>query len=457
MNLVKINDRVFREYDIRGIYGDDLSEDVAYTLGRSFGTYIKKYHQNTVVVGHDNRVSSPILSNGLIKGIIDSGSNVIDVGLVTTPMFYFARKYFSIPTAVMITASHNPSEYNGFKISFENIGNAYGDTIKEFGKFTNQLVFDNGHGSVTKKDIKEAYLNLLESSLSIKDNNLKVVVDLGNGTSSVVVADIMKRLNLDCVILNEKKDLSIPTEYLDPSVKEKMMELSQKVVEYHAQIGIGLDGDADRIGVVDENGYILTTEEYMVIMYRYLNDKLKNRSALFDVKCGMTLTDELKKLNIKPVMNRTGNSYQNLKMQTGDFDFGGEYSGHVFFRDKWIGTDDGLYAGLRMIEVMSNTNKKLSELRGGLSKVYGTPEIKVLVREDNKFAIVEKIKEAAYKLNVKVNDIDGVRIELDDSWILVRASNTGPNLTVRIESRDEDKMNSLKEKVLNYIDELKNN
>ena len=143
MNLVKINDRVFREYDIRGIYGDDLSEDVAYTLGRSFGTYIKKYHQNTVVVGHDNRVSSPILSNGLIKGIIDSGSNVIDVGLVTTPMFYFARKYFSIPTAVMITASHNPSEYNGFKISFENIGNAYGDTIKEFGKFTNQLVFDN--------------------------------------------------------------------------------------------------------------------------------------------------------------------------------------------------------------------------------------------------------------------------------------------------------------------------
>lgn len=451
MKIVKVNEHIFREYDLRGIYGEDLSSDVAYTLGRSFGTYIKKYQEKTVIVGHDNRTSSPILSSSLIKGIIDSGSNVIDIGLVTTPMFYFARKHFNISTGVMITASHNPSEYNGFKISFEKIGNAYGPMIKDFGIFTNNHQFAEGNGKKEERDIKKDYLQLLKNSLNLGEDKPKVIVDLGNGTASVVVEDALKMLNLEYVILNEKKDLSIQTEYLDPSVHEKMQYLSKMVKELHGDIGIGLDGDADRIGVVDETGYILNTEEYMIIMYRYLNNNLKVRKALYDVKCGMALTDELKRLNIEPVMNRTGNSYQNMKMQEGNFDFGGEYSGHVFFRDKWIGTDDGLYNGLRMIEVMSNTKKKLSELKSNISTVYGTEEIKIKVTEENKFAIVNTIKEEAKKFNVKVIDIDGVRIELDDSWILIRASNTGPNLTVRIESRSKDKLEMLKEKVLNYL------
>ncbi|MBP5684434.1 MAG: phosphomannomutase/phosphoglucomutase, partial [Bacilli bacterium] len=415
MELVKINERIFREYDIRGIYGEDLSSDVAYTLGRSYGTFMKRYQQDTVIVGHDNRTSSPILNEAFIQGVNDSGSNVIDLGLVTTPMFYFARKYFQIPTGVMITASHNPSEYNGFKTSFEPIGNAYGELIKEFGIFTNEHKFDTGEGTKKTFNIHDEYLKLINNSISLGTWKPKVVVDLGNGTASVIVKDALEMLGLEYVILNEKKDLSQRTEYLDPSIKDKMVELSNKVKELGYDIGIGLDGDADRIGIVASNGYILGAEEYMIIMYRYLNNKLKNRKALFDVKCGYSLIDELKKLDILPVMNRTGNSYQNKAMQEGDFDFGGEYSGHVFFRDKWIGSDDGLYGGLRMIEVMSNTNKPLTELLEGIEKVYGSPEIKVKVTDENKFDIVNKVKEEALNKGYKIIDIDGVRIELENT------------------------------------------
>ena len=453
MKIVEVNEQIFREYDIRGIYGEDLSEDVAYTVGRSFGTYVKKYGEKKVVIGRDNRTSSPILSEAMIKGILESGTDVVNIGMVTTPMFYFAKKLLKLPAGIMITASHNPSEYNGFKTSFEAFGNAYGKMIKDFGIFTNRFQFDEGSGTEEKVDISEDYIRQVEKSVDFDGKKPRVVVDLGMGVASTIVSRVMDRLGFDYVTINEKKDLSVRSEYGDPSVKEKMYSLRDKVLELGYDLGIGLDGDADRVGVVDENGYILNTEEYMVIMYRYLNKNLKTRRGLIDVKCGMKIIDELKKLDIEPFMNRTGNSYQNIAMQDGDFDFGGEFSGHLWFRDRWIGTDDGLYNGLRMAEVMTNTKKKLSELRENMVECFSTPEIKVKVTEENKFQIVDKVLEYAKNKKYKLVTKDGVRIEFPDSWVLIRASNTGPNLTVRAEARTEERMNELKDKALSLIEE----
>lgn len=456
MKLVEnINKNIFRQYDIRGIFSEDLTEDVAYTLGRSYGTYIKQFNQFKVVVGHDNRVSSPILTNGLIEGLIESGVDVIDVGMVTTPMLYFSRIHFNSPTGIMVTASHNPSEYNGFKISFDKIGNACGEDIQAFYRFTKELVFDSGKlGKVIKEDIKGLYITEIVKSLSLGAKKIRCVIDLGNGTTSVSVKDTLDRLGIECTILNEKKDLSIPSEYLDPSVKRLMEPLAKEVVKGNYDIGIGLDGDGDRVGLVDELGNIISADQYMIIMYRHLNSSLRNRKALFDVKCSKALIDELQKLDIEPTMYRTGNSYINMMMQKGNFDFGGEFSGHLFFRDKWLGFDDGLYAGLRMIEILSNQDSPLSSLLDGTNKYYSTDELKFKVTEDNKFKIVENIKEIAIKNNYDLIDIDGVRIMFDHFWILIRASNTGPNLTGRVEADSLELLNEVKDKMILELNEL---
>ena len=265
--------------DIRGIYGVDLNEDVAYTLGRSFATYIKKYNSNKVIVGHDNRHSSPILHDALVKGINDSGCDVIDLGLVTTPMYYYGRIKYDTPTGIMITASHNPKEYNGFKISFEKIGNAYGELIQDFMRFTLEGNFNSGTGSVISKNLKEDYINLLTSSVDI-DNNIKVVLDCGNGTGSIVIKDIFDALGITYYPLYCESDGDFPNHHPDPSVPANMVDLGRKVVELGYDFGIGIDGDADRVGIVDENGKFIAADLYMLIMYRYLNNLISNQLCI---------------------------------------------------------------------------------------------------------------------------------------------------------------------------------
>jgi phosphomannomutase/phosphoglucomutase len=456
MELKKdINRNIFREYDLRGIYSSEIDEDTAYTIGRSFGTYIKKMNESLTIVGHDNRHSSPELSSALIKGITDSGMDVIDLGLVTTPMYYCAKKEYGLNTGIMVTASHNPKEYNGFKISFSSIGNAYGKLITDFRDFTDALVFDTGSGNVIKKDIRDTYLNLIKNSLDI-NKKIRVVVDCGNGTGSVVIKDVLDNLGIEYYPLYCDSDGDFPNHHPDPSVRENQVDLARKVVELGYDFGFGVDGDADRVGVVDEKGNIITSDIYMIIMYRYLNNTLKNRKALFDVKCSRALIDELKKLDIEPVMYRTGASYTNMMMQEGNFDFGGEFSGHLFFRDKFKGFDDGIYAGLRMLEVLSNTDKKLSELYNDINKYYSTEELRAKVTDENKFLIVDKIKEYCHSKGYNVVDIDGVRVEFDDAWALVRASNTGPNLTVRFEAKSNERALELQKEFQDLIDKFSN-
>jgi len=452
MNLTNnINPSIFREYDIRGVYEKDLTEDLAYTLGKSYGSYIRKYNSDKVLIGRDNRISSPILSKALIQGILDSGINVVDLGLVTTPMYYFARKHLNIHTGIMVTASHNPKDDNGFKISFEEFGNAYGKYIYDFRDFTLKGEYLNGNGKLTNYDIKEEYVDLLKNSVSFDTSKVKVVVDCGNGTGSIIIKDIMEALNITYYPLYCESDGTFPNHPSDPAVTANMIDLSKKVVELGYDLGIGIDGDADRIGIVDEKGNIIKADMYMLIIYRNIVNKMKNKKALFDVKCSKTLIDELEKLEIKPVLNRTGNSYCNMMMQEGKFDFGGEYSGHVYFRDKFPGFDDGIYAGLRMMEILANTGKKVSEHLENINKYYSTEELKIKTTDEKKFKIVEKIKEYSNLKNYKYNDIDGIRVEFNDGWALVRASNTGPNITVRFEANTEERLEQIKNEFTNQI------
>lgn len=456
MELKKdINKNIFREYDLRGIYPTEIDANDAYTIGRSFGTYIKQFNETETLIGHDNRHSSPELSEALIKGIRESGMNVIDLGLVTTPMYYAAKKIYKINTGIMVTASHNPKEYNGFKISFSKIGNAYGKLITDFRDFTSKLEFDEGNGSLEKRNIKDLYLEQIKNSINL-NKKIKVVVDCGNGTGSVIIKDVLEKLGIEYYPLYCDSNADFPNHHPDPSVHDNQIDLAKKVVELGYDFGFGVDGDADRVGIVDEKGNILTSDIYMIIMYRYLNKQLKNRKALFDVKCSRALIDELKKLDIEPVMYRTGASYTNMMMQEGNFDFGGEFSGHLFFRDKYPGFDDGIYAGLRILEILSNTDKKLSELYENINTYYSTEELRASVTDENKFEIVDKIKEYCNEKKYKVIDIDGARIEFEDGWALVRASNTGPNLTVRFEATTMSRAEELQKEFQDLIKKLSN-
>ena len=453
MNIVKIDEKIFREYDIRGIYGTDLTEDVAYTMGRSFASYIALKGQNKVIVGYDNRISSPILYNALVKGLIESGANVISLGLVTTPMYYFAKKKLAIESGLMITASHNPKEYNGFKISFDLMGNAYGKLITDFRDFTNNHNFISGTGSLSMYDITNEYLELIKNSLLMGNRKVKVVVDCGNGTGSIIIKKVLDMLNIEYYLLNCESDPNFPNHQPDPCVPANQQELARKVVELGYDLGFGIDGDGDRVGLVDELGNILSTDYYSILMYRYTN--IPDKRAIYDVKSSRVLIDELNRLGFTHKMNRTGNSYMNMEINKGKYLYGGEFSGHVWFNDRFMGFDDGIYAGLRAVELISRSEYTLSQLLAGTNKYFSTSEIKIEVTEENKFKIVDLFENYCINKQYKYENIDGVRVEFPNGWALVRVSNTGPHLTVRYEATTEEELNKIKEEFDNIINLLK--
>ena len=461
---LNINPNIFRGYDIRGIYGDDLDENVVYTIGLAYAKYIKKNGYDRCVVGRDNRSSSLPLSEALIKGILEGEEiEVIDIGLVTTPMYYYGQIFLNdgknIMPGIMITASHNPKEYNGLKISLDDFGNACGKMIEDFRDY----VFSNAKeelgktretkGTVRKADIRQGYLDLVKKSVDINGKKIKAVVDTANGTASIIAEEMynMFKDKIELIPLYIESDPEFPNHHPDPSVEENNKDLKRAVIENHADVGIGIDGDGDRVGIIDENGKMIFADYYAIIIWRYLMDKVQNKKALFDVKCTKSLADEVTKLGGEPVCYRTGNSYMKAKMREGDFAFGSELSGHVWFRDKWPNIDDGLYAGLRLIEIMSNTGKTITELLDGINKYYSTPEIKIVSTDDEKFKIIESVKEYCINKGYKINDIDGVRAEFDNGWALVRASNTGPNITARFEGKTEEDMKKIEDEFMELL------
>ena len=462
--IENINPNIFRGYDIRAIYGKDLDENIAYTIGLAYAKYIRNNGYDRCVIGRDNRSSSLPLSEALIQGIIEGDNiEVIDIGLVTTPMYYYGQIFLNdgknIMPGIMITASHNPKEYNGMKMTVNDFGNACGEMIQQFRRFVEEnskKEVNNERdviGHVVKENVREGYLNLVKKSIDLGDKKIKAVVDTANGTASIIAQEMfdMFKDKIEMIPLYMESDPEFPNHHPDPSVESNNEDLKKAVLANKADLGIGIDGDGDRVGIIDENGKMIFADFYAIIVWRYLMDKITNKKALFDVKCTKSLVDEIEKLGGTPVCYRTGNSYMKAKMRDDDFMFGSELSGHVWFRDKWPNIDDGLYAGLRLIEIMSKTGKSITEMLEGINKYYSTPEIKFEASDDVKFKIIEKIKEYCIDKGYKINDIDGVRAEFDNGWALVRASNTGPNITARFEGKTEEDMETIKDEFIGLI------
>lgn len=451
----KINSAIFREYDVRGIYGEDLNEDVAYTVGKAFGSYISKLGQNKVIIGHDNRQSHEVIYPALMKGILDSGVDVISLGLVTTPMHNFAKIYYDVDAGIMVTASHNPKAYNGFKMSLKKEDSLFGNDLQDFKKFLDEYEYTSGEGKVTEANVFPAYLDNLKKSLNFGKRRVKAAIDCGNGTGSVFIKDILKEFNIECEFLYCESDSNFPNHIPDPAVKDNLKDLGDKVKELGYDVGVAVDGDTDRCGLVLEDGTFVSADLIMALFYRDLAPSMDVKKGVFDVKCSLSLIDEIEKLGLEPCMNRTGSVYCRRYVNENNLDFGGEYSGHLFFRDRYLGFDDGVYGILRIIELLSKTDKKISELFNGLNHYYSTEEIKVRVTDDNKFDIVSGVVDYAKGKNYKFSLVDGIRVMFDDGWALVRASNTGPDLTVRFEAKTEERLHEIQYEFTKVIDDLK--
>ena len=451
--MVSIKDSLFKEYDLRGVVGDELTGEVAYKFGLGYGSYVQLKGFTKVVVGYDNRLSSKYLTNQLIKGLLETGINVVNVGLVTTPMFYCAKYKLGLVTGIMVTASHNPKEYNGFKISFDKTGNAYGEKIRALRDYIKKEDFLSGSGILSTYDVKADYLELIKKSIDIK-RKLKVVIDCGNGTTGIIVKDVFDMFNLECDYLYSKSDGNFPNHHPDPSLEKNMESLKRRVVELNYDLGIAFDGDGDRVGIVDNLGNFYTADYYLAIMSSYMKDNLDK--LLFDVKCSKMLTDECEQNNIKPCMFKTGASYTNMEMQEGNFIFGGEYSGHLFFRDKWPGFDDGIYAGLRLIEMLSNCDLSLNEMLTKLNH-YENEYVEYPIDLDLKDKVVSKVKEYVIEHGYDYTDIDGVRVEFADGFALVRGSNTTPILTMRFEAKTKERLKEIKDEFLNQVKDIMDN
>lgn len=449
-----VSNEIFRAYDIRGEYGNNITEEFAYILGKAFGSYIEKFNSNEVLVGYDNRLSSPSLSENLIKGLIDSGANVIDLGLVTTPMYYYARYKLNKWSAIMITASHNPMGDNGFKISYDARGNAAGEEILELRDFIIAGNFKEGKGNLTTYDIKDEYIDLITNSIKLGSKKIKLVMDCGNGTCSLIIKDILDKLNVTYDLLYCESDGTFPNHHPDPAVASNLVDLQKRVVELGYDLGIAVDADGDRVRVVDNKGNVINSDIFMVVMYRYLNKELKTRKALFDVKCSKALLDALDELEIEKVMYRTGNSYMFRKSKELDIDYSAEYSGHMWFGDRFEVFDDGIYAGLRMVEVLSNSDESLNELCSNINTYYSTDELKVKTTEEGKVIIVDKVKNYAKEKGYNYNDIDGIRIEFVDGWALIRYSNTGPNVTIRYEANTTSRLEEIEKEFTLVINNI---
>jgi len=445
---------IFRGYDIRGIYPSEIDEDTAYTIGRGFGSYVKSIGKTTAVIGHDNRLSSDSLFEALKTGIMESGINIVNLGLVTTPMYYYACIKLKIYSGVMVTASHNPKDDNGFKFAFDESGNCKGKEIQDFLEYILKGEFSTGEAHEEKYDIREDYIELFRSNLHFGNRRVKAVIDPGNGTTSVIVKDIYNLFPVDLIYINDISDGNFPNHHPDPCVEDNLEQLKQKVLETGADIGLSFDGDGDRMGLVTANAEFIPTDKYMIMIVRDIINKVSKKEFLFDVKCSKSLADEIEKLGGKPITYRTGNSYTKAAVRDMDLPFGGELSGHVYFRDRWPGFDSGLYAGLRLLEILSNTDKSVADLISGINNYYSTDELKFHSEDNVKFGIVDKVLEYAKSKNYNYLDIDGVKVLFDDGWALVRASNTGPNLTARFEASTKERLEEIQNEFVSLIEEL---
>ncbi len=447
-----MNQHIFREYDIRGIVGEDLTDETVAILGRAIGAFFVKNGAKRIAIGFDARESSPRFRDLLSSGFRESGCNVLDVGMIPTPVLYFATFTQAVDGGVMITGSHNPANYNGFKICLGK-STLFGSQIQEIKEIALSGDFAEGSGKAETKDILEEYAEAILARLDFGKRRLKIIVDAGNGMGALTALPIYKRLGIEIVELFCDPDSRFPNHHPDPTVTENLLDAVEAVHENKADLAIAFDGDADRIGVVDENGRILWGDELMVILSRAVLAENPGSTIIAEVKSSNNLFNDIAKHGGKPLMWKAGHSIIKAKMKETNAALAGEMSGHIFFADRFYGFDDACYAGARLLEILSKTDKTVSEFLSDLPETFSTPEIRVDCAEEKKFGIVEKIITEFRETN-EVIDIDGARIIFEKGWGLVRASNTQAILVLRFEADNASDLQTIQTKIEKRVNEL---
>jgi phosphomannomutase/phosphoglucomutase len=438
---MEINPQIFREYDIRGVVDKDLTPDIVRRLGQGFGTHMSKLGRLKLVVGRDGRLSSKVFSETLIQGLISTGCSIIDIGLCPTPVYYFSIFHLNKEGGMMVTGSHNPPEFNGFKVS---VGKTtiFGEEIQNLRRLIEKEEFAVGKGNLSEIEIIRPYQNYIKKNIRL-NKKIRVVIDAGNGTAGVVAGPLLRDLGCEVEELYCKIDGRFPNHFPDPTIPENLKDLTDRVKKTRADVGMGYDGDGDRIGVVDDKGNIIWGDQLMILFSREILKDRKGAPFVAEVKCSQNLFDDIEKHGGRAIMWKTGHSLIKEKMREEKAVLGGEMSGHIFFADRYFGYDDAIYASCRLVDLLSKTDKRLSQLLDDVPKTHITPEIRVDCPDEIKFKVVRKVKEDLQK-DYPIIDVDGVRVKFNDGWGLVRASNTQPVLVLRFEAFSEKRLQEIK-------------
>lgn len=440
---------ILRESDIRGIVGENLSDIDAYHIGRSFGSVIRLCGGNTVCVGYDGRLTSPALSAALIDGLRHSGMTIFEIGLGPSPMLYYAAHKMASHGAIMVTGSHNPSEYNGFKMML-GTNSFHGADIQRLGMIASKGVFASGKGKVIKRPMFRSYVNRLLKETS-RLSSLNVAWDAGNGAAGQVIEQVTSKLPGRHILLNCEIDGTFPAHHPDPTVPENLTQLIDTVRREECDLGIAFDGDGDRLGVVDANGQILWGDQLMILFSRDVLKTTPGATIIADVKASQSLFDAITDMGGEALMWKTGHSLIKSKMVETDAPLAGEMSGHIFFADRYYGFDDAVYAALRLLNILSEHSGDITELFKSLPHPINTPELRFECAEEDKKRIVSEVNERLQSSNANVNTVDGVRVQTDDGWWLLRASNTQAVLVARCESDSQQGLDRLYENLTEQL------
>ena len=443
---MQLTEHIFREYDIRGIVAEDLTGDIPEWIGRAFGSELRAGHDGRsdlrVVVGHDNRPSSPELAGKVVDGLRAAGVNVVFIRTVPTPVLYWAVESLDADGGIQITGSHNPPEYNGFKMLADGTS-FYGAAIQRLKERIKSRTFEDGEGGVEERSVLGDYMDDVAGRFEL-ERPVKVVVDCGNGAASLVAVELLERIGADVVPLYCESDGTFPNHHPDPTVDEYIADLIDRVRSEGAEAGIGFDGDADRIGAVDENGEIVRGDLLLLLFALDVIEQTgEGLPLVFDVKCSQAVPDVLEEHGGTPIMWKTGHSLIKEKMKETGAPVAGELSGHICFADDYYGFDDAVYAACRLVALLARSDRSLAERVDAFPKYVSTPEIRVDVAEDEKFEIVDRAV-AAFSETHDVIDVDGARVLFDGGWGLLRASNTQPVLVLRFEARTEAQLESIR-------------
>ncbi len=446
---MKVNPYIFREYDIRGVADIDLNEEVVKNIGRAFGTILKRKGGKKITIGYDVRLSSERIKENVKEGVLETGIDVIEIGIVPTPLLYFSVFKLETDGGIQITGSHNPKEYNGMKLMvFKET--LYGEGIQKLKEIIENEDFEKGKGKEKLYEkIIDDYIEDVNKKVKI-NKRFKFAVDPGNGTCGPVIEKLWKSYKIEFKGINMEPDGNFPSHLPDPTVKEYLNDLFKVMEEDKLDGGIGFDGDGDRIGIIDDKKRVIFGDKILAILSKKILKDYPGSKIIFDVKTSKGVVEYIKKLGGKPIIWKTGHSLVKAKLKEENAPIAGEMSGHIFFNDRYYGYDDAIYASIRIFELMEEENKKLSELHDEIPFYYSTPEIRVPCPDEKKFEVVEKIKERL-KEKYEVIDIDGARIEFEDGFGLVRASNTQPVLVLRFEGKTEEKLDNIKEIILKEL------